>query len=88
MQRSALCRCRRELSNEYFLAKFGFDIAENEPCKVCLLSLCGEQPESSTRSAKAVHAVWGMARTVLQLLERFDYPPVRLAAQVDRLLIS
>ena len=31
MQRSALCRSRRELSNEYLLAKFGFDTAENEP---------------------------------------------------------
>ena len=38
MQRSALCRSRRELSNEYFLAKFGFDTAEKEPCKVCPLS--------------------------------------------------
>ena len=35
MQRSALCRSRRDLSNEYFFAKFGFDIAENEPCQVC-----------------------------------------------------
>ena len=38
VQRSALCRPRRELSNEYLLAKFGFDTAENEPCKVCPLS--------------------------------------------------
>ena len=38
MQRSALCRSRRELSNDYSLAKFGFDTAENEPCKVCPLS--------------------------------------------------
>ena len=45
------CRSRQELSNEslflnllfetdsysnaYFLAKFGFDTADNEPCKVC-----------------------------------------------------
>ena len=29
MQRSALCRSRRELSNAYFLAKFGLDAAEN-----------------------------------------------------------
>ena len=43
-----MCRSRRELSNEYLLAKFGFDTAENEPCKVCPLSaysrhliLCG-----------------------------------------------
>ena len=35
MQRSALCRSRRELSNTYFLAKIRFDTAENEPCKVC-----------------------------------------------------
>ena len=26
-----MCRPRRELSNAYFLAKFGFDRAENEP---------------------------------------------------------
>ena len=31
VQRSALCRSRRELSNEYLLAKFGFDTSENEP---------------------------------------------------------
>ena len=29
--RSALCRSRREPSNAYLLAKFGFDTAENEP---------------------------------------------------------
>ena len=44
VQRSALCRSRRELSkhsysNEYLLAKSGFDTAENEPCKVCPLSV-------------------------------------------------
>ena len=33
-----MCRSRRELSNAYLLAKFGFDTAENEPCKVCSLS--------------------------------------------------
>ena len=37
MQRSALCRSRRELSNAYFLAKFGFDTAENEPCQLRVL---------------------------------------------------
>ena len=36
-----MCRSRRELSNEYLLAKFGFDTAENEPCKVCPLSAYG-----------------------------------------------
>ena len=39
MQRSALCRSRRELSNVYLLAKFRFDTAENEPCEVCPLSV-------------------------------------------------
>ena len=34
VQRNALCRSRRELSNAYLLAKFGFDTAENEPSKV------------------------------------------------------
>ena len=33
-----MCRSRRELSNAYFLANFGFDTADNEPCKVCPLS--------------------------------------------------
>ena len=35
VQRSALCRSRRELSSEYLLAKFGFDNTENQLCKVC-----------------------------------------------------
>ena len=39
VQRSASCRSRRELSNEYLLAKIGFDTEENEPCKVCPLSM-------------------------------------------------
>ena len=38
VRRSALCRSRQELSNEYLLAKIGVDTAENEPCKVCPLS--------------------------------------------------
>ena len=33
-----MCRSRRELSNEYLLAKFGFDPAENEPFQVSPLS--------------------------------------------------
>ena len=34
VQRSALFRSRRELSNEYLLAKIGVDTAENEPLEV------------------------------------------------------
>ena len=33
-----MCRSRREHSNAYLLAKFGFDTAENEPFQVCSLS--------------------------------------------------
>ena len=29
------CRYRQEFSREYFIAKFGFDPAENRPLKVC-----------------------------------------------------
>ena len=36
-----MCRSRRELSNAYLLAKFGFDTAENEPCKVCTIERGG-----------------------------------------------
>ena len=34
VQRSALCRSRRELSNKYLLAKIGVDTAESEPLEV------------------------------------------------------
>ena len=37
VQRSALCRSRRELSKEYLLAKIGVDTAENEPLKLRIL---------------------------------------------------
>ena len=37
----------RELSNTYLLAKFGFHIAENEPCQVCPTEQCSQvDPES------------------------------------------
>ena len=41
MQRSALCRSRRELSNAYLLAEFRFDTAETEPSKVYAVLLHG-----------------------------------------------
>ena len=34
-----MCRSRRKLSNEYLLAKFGFDTAQNEPDLVFLIFL-------------------------------------------------
>ena len=39
------CRSRQELSNEYLLAKFGVDTAENEPLKVCLIFTYLLRPE-------------------------------------------
>ena len=45
VQRSALCRSQRELSNAYFVAKFGFDTAENEPCKICPIERCRSPTE-------------------------------------------
>ena len=45
-----MCRSRRELSNENLLAIFGFNTAENEPCKVC--------PLSAHRSPRSI--VWAL----------------------------
>ena len=42
VQRSAFCRSRRDLSNAYLLAKFGFDTAENESSKVCPIERCSQ----------------------------------------------
>ena len=65
VQRSAWCRSRRELSNEYLLAKFGVDTAENEPFQVCPLSAYrSHMPEGSVRhgerqaSAYLCNAPW------------------------------
>ena len=49
-----MCRSRRELSNEYLLAKIGFDKAENEPCKVCPLSAYRSPRSMSLQSNKYV----------------------------------
>ena len=38
---ATVSRSRRELSNEYLLAKIGVDTAENEPLKVtCTFAIC------------------------------------------------
>ena len=48
-------------SNAYLLAKFGFDTAEKEPCKVCPTERCSQQPwlgprgEGRLRSYEALH---------------------------------
>ena len=42
-----MCRSRRELSNAYFLAKFRFDTAENEPSKVCPIEPSAGPPSAA-----------------------------------------
>ena len=58
MERSALYRSRRELSNECLLAKFGFDTAENEPCKGC--------PLSAYRSPRSEISTWSDENAALK----------------------
>ena len=53
MQRSALYRSRREVSNAYLLAKFRFDTAENEPCQVCPIE--GPQGRTVRLEVELVH---------------------------------
>ena len=62
MQRSALCRSWRELSNEYLLAKFGFDTAENEPFKVCPLSVYRSPRWRTRRTTASCATASGPAR--------------------------
>ena len=65
---SALCKSRRELSLVYFLAKFGFDTAETEPCKVCSLFLY--LPPSVGLEA-ALHCSQATLRVLLARRENF-----------------
>ena len=51
MQRNALCRSRRELSDAYLPPKFGFDTAENETCKVCPIERCSSPAEPTFAAA-------------------------------------
>ena len=46
-------------SNEYLLAKFGFDTAENEPCKVCPISAYRSPRSSSAKMPEGLEAVLG-----------------------------
>ena len=48
-------KSRRELSNPYLLSNFGFDTAENEPCKVCPIDSCGRT--AIAEPCKQVHCV-------------------------------
>ena len=55
-----MCRSRRELSNEYLLAKFGLDTAENEPDYNFIFDLIliyAPRPEHLVRPALVVRRV-------------------------------
>ena len=52
-----MCRSRRELSNAYFLAKIGFDTADNGHCKVCPLSAY-RSPRSTDFATKRITAAY------------------------------
>ena len=65
-----MCRSRRELSNEYFFAKCGFDTAENEPCEFCPLSLY-RSPRYRTSRQQAIKAQFN-AKYVKPLFEFYD----------------
>ena len=62
MQRSALCRSRRELSNEYLLAKIGVDTAENEPLEVWGKNSIQYSIVSLATAQQAVSCAAGWAR--------------------------
>ena len=53
-----MCRSRRELSNEYLVVKIGFDTAENEPCKVCPLSVYSSLRASRVSSSCRRSTLW------------------------------
>ena len=68
MQRSALCRSRRELSNEYLLAKIGVDTAENEPLEVWAeiqFNIINSCPYFSVKNVKGNDEVREIAGTPL-----------------------
>ena len=80
MQRSALCRSRRELSKSYLVAKFGFDTAENEPWQVCSMissvAICGRVPAAAATAADP-----GWHRQQPRLAQVY----LRVASRSDRL---
>ena len=66
-----MCRSRRELSNAYLLAKFGFNTAENEPSKFrrsranfCGVSIPYVEPGEAAAALAAAGTCHGMRQTL------------------------
>ena len=76
-------RSKRELSNTYLLVKFGFDTADNEPCKVCPIPRgAAAQPRlRRTRRGKKLHVCGVQQRGVREVRseERLRRHPARQA---------
>ena len=72
MQRSALCRSRRELSNAYFVAKFDLDTAENEPCQVCPIFRCASSGTPRRRASRPQTSSRVVLRKFQQIFSRME----------------
>ena len=75
MQRSAYCRSRRELSNEYFFAKFGFDTAEiTRPLKLSVSMRVGTaRPRlNAFKSLMGVTRLYAASRSFPPSTDRMD----------------
>ena len=66
-----MCRSRRELSNEYLLAKIGVDTAVNEPLQVCPLSAYRSPRLLAAALVRVGKAAVGHAVAAQQ----FEFPP-------------
>ena len=67
-----MCRSRRELSNEYLPAKFGFDTAENEPSKVRALRNLNLNVKTSKPLFAAQTTLLGFLKGIIRALFEED----------------
>ena len=100
MQRSALCRSRRELSNEYLLAKIGVDTAENDPLKVNLIDKLWPQliglnfhraaPPQVNKPTDESHSLGDFAPTLHHNYRKHDFVrhPFRVESNYSFLLVG